>query len=82
MKKVSGQVSYKVHVQCPHCGAILDLNAHPYTSDCEFNIGDGEDLLGNEVFGDPDTPAAWKSFELEYKCYGCQGHFALTELEI
>jgi hypothetical protein len=81
--KIKGQIGgvmYSVYVDCPHCGATMDLNDYPYSDDSS-EYAHAEDVLGMALFGSKTQPAQWENLEIEYKCCNCDGDFVLSGIE-
>jgi hypothetical protein len=78
--KVTGFVSYDVHVTCPHCGKGLHLNQFPYEAD-DTEYGEQSDTLGMLLFGSPSVPAKWSEMNIGYVCCGCKKRFVLSQVE-
>ncbi len=81
LPNVIAHISYNAITKCPHCDVRIDLNDYPY-DDESTEYWNGEDLLGEAVFGSVDTPAKWEGFSIEYKCCYCCGSFNLTSIEM
>ncbi len=71
MENVTGLLEYSVSVDCPECGADLDLET--------FDDDEGE--LGRALFGKVGEPARWEEFEVVYTCPECCEKFKLTKIE-
>ncbi len=85
--KIKGQIAgimtqflYSVYVDCPHCGATMDLNDYPYSDDSS-EYSHAEDVLGMAVFGSKTQPAQWENLEIEYRCCECDKAFVLSGIE-
>jgi len=78
---VPGIVSYDVEVDCPHCGTTLYLNQYPYNDD-RTDYCPAEDDLGLALFGTTEKPTIWEGLAIEYKCFGCDQQFTVSNLTI
>jgi len=75
-----GGVMFSVYVDCPHCGATMDLNDYPYTDDTS-EYSHAEDVLGMAVFGSKTVPAQWDNLKIEFMCCNCDETLVLSSLE-
>jgi predicted RNA-binding Zn-ribbon protein involved in translation (DUF1610 family) len=71
MEKLTGQLDFSVSVDCPECGADLDIET----------FDDDENKLNRALFGEVNKPAKWDNIGAIYECPECGEKFVLDKIE-